>query len=208
MKNIHIGVFFAITAAVSWLILKDFSVRNYIALIFALFAAQVLLNDVLESYLVSKLKTRYFNLVIAPGTIIHEASHAIMAKLTGCDITRISLFNHSQKNGILGYVEYAQPADGHQPIRSLLIGIAPFFGCGIFLIAILNYLALSNPQLSPVNPSILEIRGADEILSSMNLILVRFYDQLLFLDLSNPIILPCCILNSLLHWVVPLLRRI
>lgn len=189
MKNIHIGAFFALLAAVCWFLLADFSVRNYVALVFALFAAQVLLNDLLESYLVSKLKSKYFNLVIAPGTIVHEASHALLAKLTGCDITKMSFFNYSKKNGILGYVEYSQPSDGHQSIRSLLIGIAPFFGCGIFLIAILNYLALSNPQMELISPAIVDIGGADQILSSMNLILGRFYDQLLYLDLSNPAIL-------------------
>jgi hypothetical protein len=190
MKNAHIAAFFAVLSAVCWFLLQDFSVRNYVSLLFALFALQVILNDLLESYLVSKLKSKYFNLVIAPGTIVHEASHALVAKLTGCDITKISFFNYSKKNGgVLGFVEYAQPADGHQSIRSLLIGIAPFFGCGIFLIAILNYLALSNPELGLVGPSLVEIGDADKIISSINLILARFYEQLLFLDLSNPAIL-------------------
>ncbi len=189
MKNIHISLFFALLAAVCWYLLESFSIRNYVSLIFAFFALQVLLNDFLESYLVSNLKSKYFNLVIAPGTIVHEASHALMAKVTGCDITKISFFNFSQKGGVLGYVEYAQPADGHQSVRSLLIGIAPFFGCGIFLIAILNYLALTHPQLGLVGPGMVDISSADRILSTINLILTRFYDQLLFLDLSNPAIL-------------------
>lgn len=189
MKNLHISLFFALLAAVCWYLLADFSVRNYVALLFAFFALQVLLNEILESYLVSNLKSKYFNMVIAPGTIVHEASHALMAKITGCDITKISFFSFSQKNGILGYVEYAQPADGHQSIRSLLIGIAPFFGCGIFLIAILNYLALSHPQMDLVSPALVDISSAENILSSINLILTRFYDQLLFLDLSNPAVL-------------------
>jgi len=189
MKNIYIAILFVALAAASWYAFEEFSIRNYIPLILVLFSAQILLNDVLEIHIVSRLKSKYFNLVIGPGTVVHELSHALAAKITGCSITRISFFNPGQGGGILGYVEYVQPADRFQPLRSIIIGFAPFFGCGLFLAAILNYLALQHPGMDLVKPDIVEIGDVDAVISTMNVILTRFYDQLLYLDLSDPCIL-------------------
>ncbi|MEA3255149.1 MAG: M50 family metallopeptidase [Candidatus Altiarchaeota archaeon] len=151
------------------------------------FALQILLNDLLESYLASRLKTKYFNLVIAPGTVIHEFSHALMAKITGCRITKISFFN--PKQNVLGFVEYTQPRDGFQLYRNLLIGFAPFFGCGIFLIALFNYLAQQNPDITVINPGLVEIKTLDGILSTLLSVLKKFFEQLIYLNLSSPLIL-------------------
>jgi len=189
MKNIYVVMLFLALAAVSWYALEDYTIRYYIPMILALFSCQILLNDVLEVRIISKLKARYFNLVIGPGTVVHELSHALAAKMTGCSITRISFFNPGKGGEVLGYVEYEQPADRLQPMRSIIIGLAPFFGCGLFLAAILNYLALQHPGMDLVKPEIVNVGDAGSIISTMKVILTRFYDQLIRLDLSDPVIL-------------------
>jgi len=186
MKNPYVILIFALSAVTSWYALEGFSVRNYVALIFGLFAFQVLLNDLLESYLIKKLKAKYFNFIIAPGTVVHEASHALVAKTAGCDITKISFFNPWQRNGVLGFVEYMQPADRFQPMRSLVIGLAPFFGCGIFLIAILNYLALEHPGMHPIGPELINVGDTNAILSTITLLLTKLYEQIIYVNLSDP----------------------
>lgn len=189
MKNSHTIIIFILLALISWYLFSEFSLRNYIFLIPLLFAIQILLNDLLESYLSRKLKAKYFSIVIAPGTIVHEISHAFAAKITGCRIKRISFFNPGQRSGVLGFVEYIQPRDRFHVIRNLLIGFAPFFGCGIFLITIFNYLAQQNPDINAINLGLVEIEDLNGILPTMISIIEKFYEQLIFLDLSNPIIL-------------------
>ncbi|HDI72832.1 MAG: hypothetical protein DRO76_01670 [Candidatus Altiarchaeales archaeon] len=189
MKNSYTIIIFILLALVSWYLFSEFSLRNYIFLIPILFAIQILLNDLLESYLNRKLKERYFSIVIAPGTIVHEISHAFAAKITGCKIKGISFFSPDQRGGVLGFVEYIQPRDRFHVIRNLLIGFAPFFGCGIFLIALFNYLAQQNPDISLISPDLVKIEDISGILPTMISIMEKFYEQLIFLDLSNPIIL-------------------
>lgn len=186
MKS-RIILFFSFFALISWYLLPDSPLRNYIPLIPILFAFQIMLNDLLEMYLANRLKAKYLNLVIAPGTAIHEFSHALMAKITGCRIKKISFFSPNQN--VLGFVEYTQPVDGFQLYRNLLIGFAPFFGCGVFLIAIFNYLAQQNPDIAVINPGLVEIETLDAILPTLLSVLGKFFEQLVYLDLSNPVIL-------------------
>jgi hypothetical protein len=186
MKNPYVLAFFAIASLASWFGLEGFAVRSYMTLLFGLFAFQVLLNDLLESYLIKKLKSKYFNFLIAPGTVVHEASHALVAKATGCDITKVSFFNPSQRNGVLGFVEYMQPVDRFQSMRSLVIGLAPFFGCGIFLIALLNYLALEHPGMQQIGPDLVNVGDVGAIASTVMLLLTTLYQQLLYVNLADP----------------------
>ena len=186
MKNPYVLAFFTIAALASWFGLEEFTIRSYVALLFGFFAFQVLLNDLLESYLIKKLKAKYFNFLIAPGTAVHEASHALVAKATGCDITKVSFFNPSQKNGVLGFVEYMQPVDRFQSMRSLVIGLAPFFGCGIFLIALLNYLALEHPGMQQIGPDLVDVGDISAMASTITLILAKLYQQLLYVNLADP----------------------
>jgi hypothetical protein len=184
LKYRYTILFFVLAAALSWLLMAGLELRAYISLLFALFAVQIFLNYLLESYLVSKLKAKYFTIIIAPGTVIHEMSHALVAKALGCDITKISFFTGGKKS-VLGFVQYTQPADRVKGIRSLLISFAPFFGCGVFLIAILNYLALQNSGLEQITPEIMEITSANDVLNAASFIVTRFYDQLIYLDITN-----------------------
>ncbi len=69
-------------------------------------------------------------LIYFPGTVIHEISHYLVALLLGMHPSEIRLFPHIEgKNIKLGHVLYEKGRNDY--IRSVLVGIAPFFG-GLF----------------------------------------------------------------------------
>lgn len=71
-----------------------------------------------------------------PGTIIHEFSHAIMAKLLFVHVGRMELIPQLQGNSLkLGSVEVGQT----DFVRNFLIGIAPFITGTALLLGILYY---------------------------------------------------------------------
>jgi len=129
-------VLFLLVSYGVWIIFDGFMLRGFLTLIPALFAIQVLLSDALEIYLTLQLnyRSRWFTLMIAPGTILHELSHLFAAVITGCHIRDVSLFRRNPKTNVLGYVSYSQRADKWTVVRDLLIGFAPFFGCGLVLL--------------------------------------------------------------------------
>lgn len=90
-----------------------------------------------------KLTVFLMALIFFPGTVIHEFSHAIMAKLLFVHVGKMSLMPEiSGENLKLGSVEVGR-AD---VVRNLLIGIAPFIvGTGLIL-TVLHY-AISNALL-------------------------------------------------------------
>ncbi|GEM_PF-750012 len=179
-------VFLALSYA-AWRLLDGYILRGYIALIPVLFAIQIFLNDLLESYLSRqvKQKTIWFAILFAPGTILHELSHAFTALLTGCRITALSLFRPNPNTGVLGYVAYETPSDNWTVFREFVIGFAPFFGCGVMLI-LFSYL-----QNNFLSPDLVDIGSFDKISNSIIVILKNFYQQ--FLDLT---------LSSALPWVL------
>lgn len=179
---------FTLLALAIWFIFNGYVIRNHLSIIFILLTLQIILNNLLESYLQKRLKMKYYHLIIAPGTIIHEASHALVAKASGCDITKTSLYNPNQRNGILGFIEYAQPVDRLQPLRNIGISFAPFFGCGFFLIALLNYLAINNPGMQPINPEIVDVNTIESTTSTITLLIKKLWQQIILLDLTNPYI--------------------
>ncbi|MBN2250479.1 MAG: hypothetical protein JW724_00205 [Candidatus Altiarchaeota archaeon] len=189
MRNPCVIILLAALATISWHALSGFSIRYYPSLILLLFAVQIFLNDLLEGYIARRLKSKYFNLIIAPGTIVHEISHAFTAKITGCRITRISFFDPRGRGGVLGFVEYIQPQDRLQALRSLVIGLAPFFGCGLALLAVLNYPALQGSGISTLKPELVHALDLESMLSSMWNILYGLGNQMIRLDPTNPIIL-------------------
>ena len=74
-------------------------------------------------------------LLLAPGTVLHESSHALACLLTGVRVRKFVPFHPvlSKGGGVrLGYVEH----DGSGPLRGALIGMAP-----LLLVPGLIYLA-------------------------------------------------------------------
>ncbi|MBN2014681.1 MAG: hypothetical protein JW778_05830 [Candidatus Altiarchaeota archaeon] len=177
---------FVLLSIVAWHFLDGFVLRNYVALIPLLFAIQILLNDFIEVYLYAKLKAVWFRLLIAPGTILHEVSHAVAAKLTGCQITSLSLFRFRSHDGNLGSVEYEQPRDSLSVIRCFVVGFAPFFGCGIVLVALMNF-TLEYHSGGFITPALVEANNLSPILDSMYSIVKAFYQQFSYVA-SKPIV--------------------
>ncbi|RLI93274.1 MAG: hypothetical protein DRO94_02115 [Candidatus Altiarchaeales archaeon] len=166
---------FVLISALLWFLLYDSALRNY-SLIPALFAIQISLNDFLEIYIFSSVGRRLFLLLIFPGTVMHELSHYIAAKLLGCQVMDISLFRPDMKNGTLGEVRYRCKDDILIPIKTLFIGIAPFIGCGLLLVALFNfYNSYSGNDLITVK--ILDVESMDGILKSLIKIWSLFYLQ-------------------------------
>lgn len=139
-------VFLAVSYGV-WVLGEGLMLRFFLAIIPALFALQVFLNDVLELYLTVQLnvRSRWFTLLIAPGTVLHELCHLSVAVVTGCKITDVSLFRRNPTTNVLGYVAYRQPADSWSVFRDLVIGFAPFFGCGLLLLLVFGVIEANTP---------------------------------------------------------------
>lgn len=107
-------------------------VRAWGATIAALFALQILLKDAAHALLARRLRpwSAAWKLLVAPGTVLHELSHALAALAVGARVRRVALFRPDPWTGTLGYVEYVNPPGAGQVLRDLAIGFAPFFGCG------------------------------------------------------------------------------
>jgi len=130
-------LFFIAASAGVWYLLEGFTYRMLLAAVPVLFAAQLMLSDALEGMLVSRVgwRTRWFTLLIAPGTILHELCHLLAALATGCTVTKAALFKPNPQTGVLGSVSYTQPSDRWVVFREFIIGFSPFFGCGLLLFA-------------------------------------------------------------------------
>lgn len=81
-------------------------------------------------------KTLYVILML-PGTIAHESSHAVMALLMG---SRITSFSVIPSGDTLGHVEYTAPK--LPIIGNVAISIAPLIGCPAILLLISGYLGV------------------------------------------------------------------
>src|SRR5659263_292561 len=82
-----------------------------------------LISQYLHRSLSSASKTLYVVLML-PGTIAHETSHAVVALLMGARITKFSVV---PSGDTLGHVEYTAPKI--PLIGNAAISIAPLIGC-------------------------------------------------------------------------------
>ena len=145
MKELSRGATFFALCLLSgsiWHVLEGFELRYAISSIPALLALQLLLSDTLENIILPNVRSRriLFPLFIAPGTILHEMSHLVAAKMAGCQIEKVSLFSPNPRTGVLGFVSYRRPNDGWVALREFFIAFAPFFSVGAALL-VLNLLA-------------------------------------------------------------------
>jgi hypothetical protein len=92
-----------------------------------------LISQYLHRSLSSASKTLYVVLML-PGTIAHETSHAVVALLTGARITKFSVI---PSGDTLGHVEYTAPKI--PIIGNAAISIAPLIGCPAILLLISRY---------------------------------------------------------------------
>ncbi len=177
--------FFILVSIGCWYFLDGFILRPYITIILLLFSALIFANDFIELYLFRRLDSKWFTMAVFPGTVLHEFSHAFAAILFGGHITDIKLFDFNSSTGTLGWVEYAQPADRFSVLRSFAVGFAPFFGCGIVLIALFNFtLSLSYGVF--FTPRSISVGSAGQLFDSLGVIFRVFYSQFVFM-FSKPL---------------------
>lgn len=138
--NFKIIAVLILISVLNWFLFSSFKIRVYYTIIPALLALQLFFNNLIEYFLILKVKnTRWFTLLVAPGTILHEISHAVAALITGCKITSISLFSFNKNTGVLGSVNYLSKQDRFSFLREVLIIFSPFFGCSFAMILISKY---------------------------------------------------------------------
>ncbi|MFH1126227.1 MAG: hypothetical protein V1703_03810 [Candidatus Altiarchaeota archaeon] len=143
--NVRIIAVLILFSVLNWFLFKSFEIRAYYAVIPALLGLQLFFSKIVEYLLLSKVgSTRWFALLVLPGTILHEISHAAAALITGCKITSLSLFSFNLKTGVLGSVNYVSKKSKVSFIRDLLITFSPFFGCGMAMVVLSKYL-FQNP---------------------------------------------------------------
>ena len=96
IKNI---IFLILISAGSWYLLEGYKIQVILTAIPLLFSLQIIFTDLVEYYLAThtRRQTRWFNLLIAPGTILHELSHFFAALITGCMVMKVSLFKPNPK---------------------------------------------------------------------------------------------------------------
>ncbi len=95
--------------------------------------ALYLISEYLHSSLSSASKTLYVVLML-PGTIVHESSHAVIALLMGARITDFSVMPSGSS---LGYIKYTAPKI--PLIGNTAIAAAPLIGCPAILLLISHY---------------------------------------------------------------------
>jgi len=96
-----------------------------------------LISEYLHCSLSLASKTLYVVLML-PGTIVHEISHAVVALLMGARITKFSVI---PSGDTLGHVEYTAPKI--PLIGNAAISIAPLIGCPAILLLISRYFGVN-----------------------------------------------------------------
>ncbi len=105
--------------------------------------ALYLISEYLHRSLALASKTLYVVLML-PGTIVHESSHAVVALLMGARITDFSVM---PSGNTLGHIEHTAPKIPF--IGNVAISIAPLIGCPAILLLISNYFGVHfNPPPS------------------------------------------------------------
>lgn len=145
-----------VVGAVICAALNSLPMSGYAALILILLAAQMFLKDISDVYAshVFKPFSFWWMILVAPGTILHEISHAAAVIITGGELRTVSLFKPDPDTGTLGNVEYTRPEDGMVVLRDMIVSMAPFFGCGAVILACISQMSpgLLNTSLSSYSP--------------------------------------------------------
>lgn len=83
------------------------------------------------------------------GTPIHELSHVVVALACGIKVTKVQLYDPDPTDGKLGFVRYIKPelkpTQLHKVVGTFLLGIAPLFGGGLVLLAVLHLVCPGAP---------------------------------------------------------------
>ncbi|MCZ7391852.1 MAG: M50 family metallopeptidase [Candidatus Methanoperedens sp.] len=96
-----------------------------------------LISEYLHRSLSSSASKTLYVVLMLPGTIVHEFSHALVALLMGARITNFSVI---PSGDTLGRVEHTNPKI--PVIGNFAISIAPLIGCPAILLLISKYLGI------------------------------------------------------------------
>lgn len=171
MSSLQIALLLGSLAAGTLFLPATVPERDTVAFILGLLAGQLALNSLYYRRLarLAEMRSVAFSFAMAPGTIVHELSHAIAVIALRGSVTRMSLFRPDPRTGVLGQVEYTIPKDGFTTLSALIVGIAPYFGCGAALLGILSLLKPAGLPWPQVNPA-----SVDTIVASTNDIVELF----------------------------------
>ncbi len=99
--------------------------------------ALYLISEYLHRSLSSSASRTLYVILMLPGTIVHEISHAAIALLMGAKITKFSVL---PAGDTLGSVEHTDPKI--PVLGNFAISIAPLIGCPAVLLLISKYLGI------------------------------------------------------------------
>ncbi len=102
-----------------------------------LIVALYLISEYLHRSLSSSASRNLYVVLMLPGTIVHEISHAAMALLVGAKITKFSVL---PSEDTLGSVEHTNPKI--PVLGNFAISIAPLVGCPALLLLISKFLGM------------------------------------------------------------------
>jgi len=107
------------------------------------------LSGSLRRMMVAVMGFRFSMYFAAPGTVLHELSHMLACIFTRTGLGEIRLFSpHEEPPGsgrwVLGYVQHETPS----ALSSVLISLAPLFGCTVCLACLTRWLL---PGLEPLS---------------------------------------------------------
>lgn len=156
---------------------------------------------------------KILRVILLPGVILHEYSHAIVAVLMGHKIVKVSLLGDHQ--GQLGYVEHAGNKNRWSwPLENLAISLAPLFTLlGIFW-AITSYMDAPFQYLlllylcATLAPSFQDIKNGINglIFIALCLLVINFFsygsDKLIEIADTFSLLSAISIFSSLVVWLV------
>ncbi len=119
--------------------------------------ALYLISEYLHRSLSSSASRTLYVILMLPGTIVHELSHAAIALLVGAKITKFSVL---PSGDTLGSVEHTNPKI--PVIVNFAISIAPLIGCPALLILISKFLGMHFNYLPGSSDIITEVKSLTE----------------------------------------------
>ncbi len=127
---------------------------GFVYVILLLVIALYLISEYLHRSLSSSASKTLYVILMLPGTIVHEISHAAIALLTGAKITKFSVL---PSGDTLGSVEHTNPKI--PVIGNFAISIAPLIGCPALLILITKFLGMHFNYLTGSSDILTEVKS-------------------------------------------------
>jgi len=119
-----------------------------------------LLSKFLNGLFYQKLGRTMYLVFMWPGVVVHEMSHLIGCWLTRTKVLSVKFFSPRDEPGgslTLGYVSHVKPRN---PLASMIIGSAPFFGGAVVLWLLLRWFFPAVTATATFHPVVLKAGAA------------------------------------------------